>query len=137
MNKWIEKLTVRATAMIIAGGLVLVGAWMAHQGLRDDGYVDFHSAFVTGRFKTGSVGVLFAILGSLIALATVLQKPHPQRFKIRGKGVLIEWDGLVGHKVLEAQMHAIHETLRQSQADAMRQTDKKHRPPADTNGRTH
>jgi hypothetical protein len=115
----LDKLNVKSAAMLIAAFFIALGAWMVNEGLRDDGYIDFHSALVSGQFRTGFVGAFFAILGALITCLAVLRRHHPHRFKIESSGVLIEWDGMACHtRVLAAQIEAIKQTLAQSEQNS-------------------
>jgi hypothetical protein len=66
LSKILTKLvSTKSAAMGIALLLTVCGCTMIFQNIRDDGFIDIKTPFITGKAKSGFVGVLL-IMGSLV-----------------------------------------------------------------------
>jgi hypothetical protein len=98
----LRKANPKAFAMVFAFGLLLTGAAMIFQGIKDEGAIDIKAAFITGQVKSGFVGVLL-IFGSIIVCVATLhyrvkelatqKRSTIQTIKCRKGDVELEWRG--------------------------------------------
>jgi TRAP-type C4-dicarboxylate transport system permease small subunit len=82
--------TWRAAYFFIAFLLVSAGIVMCWAGLKEAGQIDLATPVVTGKFATGSLGLLVVFGGVFLALVTVIRRRERIEFSIRGRKVVFE-----------------------------------------------
>lgn len=110
----LEKIHIRSMSLLLGGLFSVAGILMTYNGIRDEGFVDLQSALISGKIKTGLVGVTFAFLGAvIIAICSTVKIPH-QRFKVSNGESSIEWEGVVNStRKLLIQMESMIQSLSQ------------------------
>lgn len=85
---------------------------MTIYGITDEGFIDLQPVLISGKLKTGFVGVTFAFLGAFtIAICSLVKVPH-QRLKITNGESSIEWEGVVNStRKLLIQMESMVRSL--------------------------
>lgn len=98
----------KAAGMAIALILTLCGALMIFQNIRDEGFIDIKTPFITGHAKSGFVGVLLITAGLIITVSTILSGAmvsrtmaksragtagKNQKIKVRAGNQVLEWEG--------------------------------------------
>jgi uncharacterized membrane protein len=94
MERIVDKLHIRSGVLVVGAILVLLGVYLILSGIKDDGFIDLNSAFISGQVKSGLVGVTFAFLGFFLCALVVLIKPTTHKIKVQVGKTLIEWDGV-------------------------------------------
>ena len=93
--KLLEKIHVRSGALIIAAFFAFVGVIMIFQGMHDEGFIDIKSAIISGKIKSGFVGVTFAFLSVILSIVSIIIKPTAQKLKVKRGDFSIEWEGVI------------------------------------------
>jgi hypothetical protein len=95
----VSKLNVGSAAMAIAGAVAMCGCLFVWRGLMADGEIDLATPFLTGKLRTGSVGVVLIFLSMVVVVSALLRRtssntPTPrQSLKVRRGDVSFEWEG--------------------------------------------
>jgi hypothetical protein len=98
----------KAAGMCVAFLLTLGGCLMIFQNIRDDGFIDVKTPFITGQAKSGFVGVLLIVAGLVVTISAILSGAvvarivakgrygtagKNQKIKLRIGDQTIEWEG--------------------------------------------
>ena len=100
----LAKVNPKSIAMTIALILSILGCIMIFMGIKDDGLIDVTTPFITGKVKSGFIGIslLFISLISIIAVLYYRTKEFPyigksldnfQTIKIQKGDINLEWSG--------------------------------------------
>lgn len=108
----LEKIHIRSVSLLLGGLFAIAGILMTIYGITDEGFIDLQSVLISGKLKTGFVGVTFAFLGAFtIAICSLVKVPH-QRLKITNGESSIEWEGVVNStRKLLIQMESMVRSL--------------------------
>jgi hypothetical protein len=108
----LEKIHIRSVSLLLGGLFAIAGILMTIYGIKDEGFIDIQSAIISGKLKTGFVGVTFAFLGAItIVICSLVKVPH-QRLKITNGESSIEWEGVVNStRKLLIQMESMVKSL--------------------------
>ena len=108
----LEKIHIRSMSLLLGGLFAIAGILMTIYGIKDEGFIDLQSALISGKLKTGFVGVTFAFLGAItIAICSLVKVPH-QRLKITNGESSLEWEGVVNStRKLLIQMESMVKSL--------------------------
>lgn len=90
----LDKIHIRSGVLLVAIFFSVLGVYMIMNGVKDDGFIDLSSAFVSGQVKSGLVGVTFAFLSAFLCAIVVIVKPTLHTLKITQGDTTIEWSGV-------------------------------------------
>jgi hypothetical protein len=108
-SKWdmfLRKANPKASAMLIAFGLMLAGSVMIFREIKDEGAIDIKAPFITGKAKSGFVGVILVFGSITVCVATlhyrvkelaIRKRSSLQTIKYRKGDVELEWRGALDY----------------------------------------
>ncbi len=112
IDKILSKIHIRSFSILIAALFAIAGIYMIYHGIRDEGAINISSAIITGKIKSGLVGVTLVFLGAMISLACIIVKPARQKVKIKTNNGYLEWEGTVNSiRSLIRQMESMVDQL--------------------------
>lgn len=108
----VTRLNVKAIGMLICLLLVMGGALMIFTGIKDDGFIDVRSPFLTGQAKSGFVGVLLIFCAVIIVVGSMYTRKSCHEFTIKKGGSEVHWKGTFSTaEELELVHRMVHDRL--------------------------
>ena len=89
----LNKINARAVGMFLGFLLCVAGILMIFAGIKDDGFVDVKTPFVTGQARSGFVGLLLIFCATVIAVCSLLAPRGRHKLSIREGDRVVTWEG--------------------------------------------
>jgi len=114
----LNRLNVKAIAMLICVLLVIGGGLMIFTGIKDDGFIDVKSPFLTGQVKSGFVGVMLIFCAVVVLVGSLYTRKSRHEFTIKKGQSEFHWKGTFStSEELALVQRMIHKKLIGSEED--------------------
>ena len=88
-----DRFNAKSVSYFIAFVLAVTGIYMAITGIYGEGEVNITTALLSGKIKTGSLGLIFTFLGVIIVLILALRSNKKYKICIKKNDLEITWEG--------------------------------------------
>jgi len=92
----LNKINAKAVGLVLAFVLCLAGVLMIFAGIKDDGFVDVKTPFLTGQARSGFVGLLLIFCATVITVCGILAPRGRHKLSIKEGDRLVTWEGSPG-----------------------------------------